>query len=90
MKIRLEEHKSDLVKANSKSEIAVHAISCKHDIDWNNPKVEYFEKNYRQRRFLESFQIEKFKSNGENSMNKQQKGKCIIPNQYISLSSTVK
>jgi hypothetical protein len=61
LKTRLKEHKSALFNHNLNSNIAEHGINCRHDIDWDDPEIKYFEKITQKRKFLESFQIEKMK-----------------------------
>ncbi len=83
LKTRLKQHKSDLHRTNKKSEIAEHSFKSGHSIDWDNPKIEQFERNYHKRKLLESLTIEKMKLDNKELMNKQQKNQSVLPNQYM-------
>ena len=67
------------------SNVADHAFKYKHDINFDSPKIKYNEKNYRARKFLESWDIERHKKINKPLMNDQQNSKCLIPNIYLSL-----
>jgi hypothetical protein len=85
LKNRISEHKKALNKCYIKSNVADHAFSTKHDINWNNPKVKYSEKNYSARNFLESWNIEQHKYMCVPLMNDRQNIKTCIPSQYLGL-----
>ena len=85
LKTRIKEHKSALYHPYLKSNVADHAINYKHNINFDNPKIKYREKNSRARKFLESFDIEKFKQAKIPIMNDQQNSQCIIPNIFMTI-----
>jgi predicted GIY-YIG superfamily endonuclease len=82
---RLNEHKKAFQCDYIKSHIAEHAINCRHQILFENPKIAFTEKNYYSRKFLESWNIEKNKKFNIPLMNIQQTDESIIPKQYFPL-----
>ena len=82
---RLNEHRNALSSPNIISNIAEHSFQTKHSINFQNPRVTYKERRVGARRFLESFQIEKFKYEKRTLMNDQQNSLTIIPPIYLSL-----
>ena len=83
---RLSEHKKSLLKLNIKSNVRDHAKQCKHNINFENAKITYFENNYHARLFLESWNIEKLKYVNIPLMNDRQNSQsCSIPEIYLSL-----
>ena len=61
LKTRVNEHKNALYKPYINSNVAAHCFSTKHPVNFQKPKVNYIENKPGARRFLEKFQIEKYK-----------------------------
>ena len=51
----------------------------------DNPKISYVENNHSARRWLESYQIEKYKYQNKKLMNDQVNSKAFVQNEYLSL-----
>ena len=83
---RLEQHRSAIRNDHpDKSNVAKHKLSLKHEIDFKNPFIAHYEKNYFIRTSLEAFEIEKRKLQGIPLMNDKQNSKTCIPKQYLAL-----
>lgn len=85
LKARINEHKNALNYPYLKSNVADHAINYKHDINFDKPRIKYRERNRQARKFLESYDIEKFKKSKIPLMNDQQNAQCLIPNIFMSM-----
>ena len=83
LKQRINEHKLALHKDYIKSNVADHAKLFKHSINFDEPKIAYFENKNSARKFLESFEIEKMKCKNNNLTNDQQNSKTYIPSVYL-------
>ena len=60
-------------------------INYEHDINFDKPRIKYRERNRQGRKFLESYDIEKFKKSKIPLMNDQQNALCLIPNIFMSM-----
>jgi RNase P protein component len=85
LKTRINEHKNALTRNHIHSQVAEHAFQTKHDINWSKPKIKYHENNKRARIFLESYDIEKTKSQNIPVMNEMLNKEPGIPLQYLPL-----
>ncbi len=83
--IRIKEHKNAITKLYMTSHVADHTRETKHNINWDKPKISYYEDNENARLFLEKWDLEKLKLNNVPVMNKQLKTDTNIPPQYIPL-----
>ncbi len=79
LKTRINEHKYALTRNHIDSQVAEHAFQTKHDINWSKPKIKYHENNKRARIFLESYDIEKTKSQNIPVMNEMLNKEPGIP-----------
>ena len=82
---RINEHRNALSSPNIISNIAEHSFQTKHSINFQNQRVIYKERRPGARRFLECFQIEKFKYEKRTLMNDHQNSITNIPPIYLSL-----
>jgi len=85
--IRIDEHAKS---TQTKSNVAKHAIDHGHRIDYDNPKITYFERNNSARVFLEGFDIMKNKLAKNNLMNDKINMQNNIPPIYLPLTKYCK
>jgi hypothetical protein len=84
LKARINEHENALTN-HIHSQVAEHAFQTKHDINWSKPKIKYHENNKRATIFLESYDIEKTKSQNISVMNEMLNKESGIPLRYLPL-----
>ena len=69
---RLKEHKADIRNNRAQnSALAQHALTLKHNMDWDNFKILAYENDWHKRKFIESFFINS-KTNTVNAKNSVQ------------------
>jgi hypothetical protein len=62
LKTTINEHKKCLNNKHIQTQVAEHAFQLKHDINWSKLKIKCHENNKRAIIFIESYDIEKTKS----------------------------
>ena len=85
LRARIKEHKNAKSRHSLTSNVAEHALKNNHNVDFDHPKINYIENNHRARRWLESFQIEKYKHQNKKLMNDKVNSKTYVQSEYLSL-----
>ena len=82
---RIDEHKKAKHRNSLTSNVAEHALKNNHNVDFDNPRINYVENNHIARKWLESYQIEKYKYQNKNLMNDQVNSKTFVQDEYLLL-----